>query len=170
VAENLVARDLMMASFKLIAEDQSLADAMDALLEAESDPEAATALVVVHEDGSYAGLLTSRLFLRCLLALWMPGKEVRRDPERLGRELLQVVEDRLGIRVADTMVRGLPTVGPEERLGRLIEKACDAQMEFIPVVEGGRAIGLVPVNGIFQAAASLALTPEHRGIDLKDRR
>jgi CBS domain-containing protein len=169
MAENLVARDMMLTSFKHIAEDQSLADALSALLEVASDPERATVLVVVHGDGSYAGLLTSRLFLRSLLALWMPGKDVRRDEERLTRELLGVVGDRLGIRVGDTMIRGLPTVGPDERLGRLIEKACDAQMEFLPVLEGRRAIGLVPVNGIFHAAASFALTPKHRGIDLQDR-
>ena len=38
------------------------------------------------------------------------------------------------------------------------------QLEFVPVVDDGHVLGLVPVTAIFQAAAALALTPEDEGI------
>jgi len=37
-------------------------------------------------------------------------------------------------------------------------------LEFLPVVDAGKVLGLVPVTAVFQATASLTLTPEHEGI------
>ena len=42
----------------------------------------------------------------------------------------------------------------------LIEIGCDQRLEFIPVVEEGRFLGVVPITAVFQAAAGLALTPD----------
>ena len=38
------------------------------------------------------------------------------------------------------------------------------RLDFVPVTEQGKPVGLVPVTAIFQAVASIALTPEHEGI------
>lgn len=164
MAENLRARDLMLASFQTVPTDQTLREAMNALIEAAADPRQATALVVVNADGSYRGLLTPRLLFRVLLSLWMPAIDGDRDEERLQVEMLDVVQDRFHLRVTDALMHGLAMARPDDRLVQLIDRVCATRMEFIPVVDDNRAVGLVPVTAIFQAAATLALTPDQKGI------
>ena len=122
------------------------------------------ALIVTDTSGAYEGLLTARLLARSLLSLWMPEKDVREDEDRLGEEFLDIVQNRLRMRVHDALIRSIPVVSPEDRLLRLIEVACDKRLEFIVVVEDGAVLGVVPVTGVFQATVSLALTPDDEGI------
>lgn len=167
MTENLVARDLMLTSFSTVRVDQTLAEAMAVLVENQDDADVPNALVVLDAEGGYVGLLTARLLFKSLLTLWMPARAVRKDDELLERELLTVVGDRSKLKVQDTLIRGLPTASPGDRLLALIDLACDQQLEFLAVVDGGCVLGLVPVTEIFQASASLALTPDDEGIQME---
>ena len=169
MAENIIARDLMLADFASIRSDQTLGEALHALIELQSREQTPNALVVLEKDSIYEGLLTARLVAKSLLALWMPEKAVREDELRLEKELLDVVQDRLHLKVHDALIRGLPTVAPDDRLLRLIEIGCEKRLEFVPVLDDGHVLGLVPVTAIFQAAAGLALTPEDEGIRFEQK-
>ena len=164
MADNIVARDLMLRDIERIDGERSLAEAMRTLVELQEDPARANALAVVDAEDRYDGLLTARLLLRSMLALWMPSKSLRDDPAVLHKELLDAVADRTHLHVHDALIRGLPTAAPDDRLLTLIEYGCDQKLEFVPVVDSGELLGLVPVTEIFQATAGLALTPEHEGI------
>ena len=164
MTKDITARDLMLHDVAGIDANKTLGEAMQKLVDLQADAEIPNALVVLDEYGNYEGVLTARLVCRSLLTLWMPGKTAHRDESLLEKELLEVVRERSRLKVHDTLMRGLPTAAPTDRLLLLIELACDRHMEFIPVVDRGRVLGLVPVTQIFQSAASLALTPEHEGI------
>ena len=43
-------------------------------------------------------------------------------------------------------------------------------MEYIPVVENGRPLGVVPITAVFTEAAALALRPDDEGIQVGDKR
>ena len=169
MADFIVASDLMLRSFERIDRDKSLGQAMQVLAGLQEQPTLPNALVVVDSGDVYAGILTARLMFTSLLTLWMPGRDVREDENLLTEALLEVVKDRAETSVRDALIRGLPTAVPGDRLMTLIELACDKQLEFVPVVERGKPLGLVPVTQIFQSAAALALTPEHEGIHLDKR-
>lgn len=157
MGENILARDLMVHEHELggIRRDQTLGEAMDALVDLQADKAIPDALVVLDEDGRYEGILTARLLLRCLAT---------RAPADDERPLLDVVRRRLGVKIHDALKRDLPTVAPTDRLLPLIRLASDQRPEYLPVVENGHVRGLVPVTRIFLSAASLALTPEDEGI------
>ena len=153
MAEDIRARQLMLRDFAKIRPDQSLAEALEALVAVQRQEKIPNALIVTDTSGAYEGLLTARLLARSLLSLWMPEKDVREDEDRLGEEFLDIVQNRLRMRVHDALIRSIPVVSPEDRLLRLIEVACDKRLEFIVVVED-----------VFQATVSLALTPDDEGI------
>ncbi len=112
--------------------------------------------IVLTEDGDrFVGLLTPAALLRGIERT-APGAPVnaRRDAflARTAREL----------RLADVR----PAV-PGERLPRWIELLTEQGLEAVPLVQEGRAVGLVTVVDVFRTAADLALTPEDRGIRLE---
>jgi CBS domain-containing protein len=164
VAENITARDLMLKEHASIPSDRSLGEALASLVELQKDASRANVLVAVDAEGQFEGIVTAHLLCKSLLSLWMPAKSLREDSIRLEQELLAVVGDRNELKVHDTLIRGLPTVLPSARLLELIEAACKQRLAFVPVVEDGRALGLVPITAVFQAVAALALTPEDEGI------
>lgn len=165
-AKNIVARDLMTRTFEVIGDQSSLEEATERLLATQGDHEAPNALVVTGAGGEYLGLLTARLLFRSLLSFWMPSRSVIQDPLQLDRELLSVARERAHVRVGDALIRGLPTVQADDRLLTVIAAACEARREFTPVLENGKAIGLIPIATVFQRAAALALTPDDEGIRL----
>ncbi|MEM7168087.1 MAG: hypothetical protein AAF581_21735 [Planctomycetota bacterium] len=158
------ARELQVTNYQTMAVDAQVSDVRRALVELQATPERPAALVIVDDRGNYVGFVTARLLLKSLLALWAPQKSVRDDPELLDRHLLDVVQARSDIRIGDALVQGLPTATPETRLLPLIEMACEAQLEFIPVLDAGKATGLVPLTRLFAATAKLVLTPGDEGI------
>ncbi len=164
MADVIRARDLLHSEFETVSADATLADVLAGLVAVQERSEIPNALVVLDAAGAYEGLLTSRLLARSLFALWMPVPAVKESEVRLHRELLDVVLERLHVPVRDALVRGIPVVSPDARLLEMIEAGAGAQLEFLPVVENGAALGLVPVTAVFTATASLVLTPGDEGI------
>ncbi len=154
----------MLHEFATFRSDRTLGEALGDLVELQADPHRANALAVVSAEGEFEGIVTAHLLCKSLVALWMPAKSLREDAARLQRELLEMVADRNELKVHDALIRGLPTVAPESRLLDLIEVGCEQRLDFIPVVEDDQLLGLVPITAVFQAVASLALTPEDEGI------
>ena len=72
MGEHIVARDLMVHEVGGIRGDQTLGEAMQALVDLQTDKEVPNALVVLDEDGNYDGLLTARLLCKSLAARTTP--------------------------------------------------------------------------------------------------
>ena len=75
-------RDLMLTAFPRIHSDQTLGDAMAALLEAQKQEATPTALMVVDTEGRFVGMLTPKLLNKSLLASWTPTDSAEVDEER----------------------------------------------------------------------------------------
>jgi CBS domain-containing protein len=164
--DRLTARDLITPHPETMASDRPLVEAIRRLVVGPAERTTPNAVVVVDDGGRYEGILTSKLVLRSLLSHWSPTEEVLGDRARLESDILEIVRDRAGLRVRDALVRGLPTAGPNDRLLDMIQQVTEAELEFLPVLEDGRAIGLVPVTELYYAVARLALTPDDEGIRL----
>ncbi len=162
--ENIVARDLMLHDVAGIRRDQTLGEAMQALVDLQADKEIPNALVVLDADGNYEGILTARLLCKSLLDTWTPREATARDDAGLEQDLLSLVRQRSDLPVHDALSPDLPTAEIGDRLLRLIQLSTDQRLEFIPVVDKGHVHGLVPVTRIFLATASLALAPEDEGV------
>lgn len=161
---DLRAEGLMLSEFERIRSDQPLAEAIAALVRVQDDEDRPNVLAVVDRHSKFEGLLTSRLLCSSLLAMWNPTKSVLEDDPRLQRELIELVADRVELRIHDALPRGLPTVAPDARLLELIDAACEHQMEYLPVVVDGQVTGVVPVASLFAATAALVLRPEDEGV------
>lgn len=159
---NIIAGDLMVQEVAGIRGDQTLGEAMNALVDLQQDKEIPDALVVLDESGQYQGVLTARMLCKSLAKSPACDGEARTP---LGtRQLLELVQERSHTRVDDALVPDLPTVAPGERLLSLIRLASDQRAEHLPVLDNGKVRGLVPVTRIFLAAAALVLRPEDEGI------
>ena len=164
------ARDLMEQTYLTIRVDQTVRDAVTLLGAAPPDSPVAGALIVTDDDGRYVGLLTPRLLFKSTLSAWSPADEPRQDPASLERELFAVAQDRLTLCVGEIVVPGLPTAAPDDRLMRMIECVCAKRLEYLPVVEAEKPIGVVGLKRLFQRAVALALAPGDEGIQYGSRR
>ncbi len=68
----LVAGEIMLDQVTSIGADQSLDEARRLLIDLQSDSDAPNTILVVEEDGAYAGILTARLLLKHLLGEAIP--------------------------------------------------------------------------------------------------
>jgi len=173
MADVIRARDLMRTEFLSIRMEQSLGDAMTALLETQREAKLPSALMVVDGDGEYQGMLTARSLIRLLVeerddcddgaGLDPDVASASQDPKD-DLALLCVARERLLLRVADVPLAGLPVVAPEDRLLTMIRRGVTMRFDFVPVVDAGKPVGFAPITAIFQAAAAIALTPEDEGV------
>ncbi|MCB9877528.1 MAG: CBS domain-containing protein [Planctomycetes bacterium] len=157
MAEPVRARDLMRTAFRTVRATQTLGEAMRVLREVQGVEELPNAVMVVDDDGRFAGMLTAKLLIRMLVG---PAQDAAHD----GEELLLQARERLVMSCGEALVLDVPVVAPQDRLLTIVRRGLPTRLDFVPVVDEGRPVGLVPVTAIFQAAAALALTPEHEGI------
>lgn len=155
MTDALRARDLMRSEFTQVGTSCTLGDAVVALREAQLIEDRPDALMVVDPDGHYAGMLTAKLVIRILVGA---GESID------DAELLPAARERLAHLIADTVIPEIAVVEPTHGLLTMIRRGLPTRMDFVPVVEDGRPCGFVPITTIFEAAASIALTPEHEGI------
>lgn len=156
MAPDITARDLMRLAFLRLGAAHTLREALAILL----DPEAQQAdgprvLVVLHPDGTFAGTLTMRFLLRALTPHWATDEES--DDMDFEARLLAAVQDRLDLKVTEAMNRDALTVGPDERLPRLVEAMQEKRLDCVPVIEDDRVAGVIFLTDVFSAAARLAL-------------
>jgi CBS domain-containing protein len=124
--------DAMSAGVVALAPDASLADA-----ETLFDRHDFDALPVLEEDGSLAGIVSKLDVLRAYHftpeAIVPPYEEIRRRPVRAVMSLQP------------------HTVGPEAPLTRVLETLVATRVKSLPVVEGGRVVGMVSREDVLRA-------------------
>ena len=156
--DTIRARDLMRTEFARVRTDQTLGDAVVALRKAQAVGELPNAAMVVDADGRFVGMLTAKLLIRILVGSEASGEQVD------DAQLLHVARGRLPNLMGDALIPDIPVVTPDDRLLTIIRRGVSTALDFVPVVDDGQPVGLVPITAIFQSAASIALTSEHEGI------
>lgn len=162
MAAQPTAKDLMAPNFIRLGASHTLREALAVLLDPSAPPrKEPRAIIAVGPDGEYAGMLYYLAILRVLHEALDPGDAPAATTDRpaagveaLGRPLAAVVD------------REVPAVEPATPLASLLQLAAAHDVEFFPVLEDQRVVGVVSVGAIFKAAADLALTPETSGIRL----
>ena len=184
MAERIRVRELMRTEFHRISVDETLGAAMAAVRAAQAVAGLPNALMVVDAEQRYVGMLTAKLLIRALVGGddvegLVDAKLLERAAERLATrigdaqvpevpvvdaKLLERAAERLATRIGDAQVPEVPVVAPGDRLLAAIRRGIALRLDFVPVVEDGRPVGLAPITALFQSAAGIALTPEHEGI------
>ncbi len=114
-----------------------------------------TSLPVVAEYGRYLGAIFQIHLIR-------RGQE---DSARLGRSLPAAMRRlfdrgrRNGPVAADLMAVGLPRVSPTAPVGSLLPLLAEGEFEAVPVLDGGRIIGIVTRTDLVGALARRVLPP-----------
>ncbi len=159
MAENITARDLMRPTFLRMGAAHTLREAMGVLLDPQARREDPRIIFVLNADGTLAGLLSPKDLLKYLLGEWAKGEGAASKPSEAEEEahILLSLQDKLNASVSVALNRDVPIVAPSDRLPRLIHAMQSKRLECLPVVEGGRVVGLVLLTDVFNAAAALAL-------------
>ncbi len=140
-----IARDLLRTTERRVAPTQTVGEVCEMIAVARSfDPRVA---YVVDADDSLVGVVTAREILA----------EVSPKHPALGDRLLARP-------ISDLMVRDVSVVPLNAGLVEMMRCAASSRRHSIPIVEGGRFVGIVRVVDVLQAAAALALTPGTSGI------
>ena len=164
MVDPILARDLMITGFETVGSGETLRAALRKLVALQDRTTEPSAVVVLDADGQYQGLLTAHLLARSLCATWSPSDSEAGDDLALSKGLLVAARQFLNRPIGETLEQEVAVVGPGARLLEVIAAGSISRLEFLPVVEAGQILGLVPVTAVFQATASLTLTPEHEGI------
>jgi CBS domain-containing protein len=154
VAERTTARELLRERTTTLREDSTLREALMAMLAERGDRDAVCTFPVVAPDGSLRGLLPAHHLLKALAAP-LSSAIGSRGPDGL----LLRAGSRLADRVGDVMLRDVPVAHPDDGLLRLMDLTAGHGLECVPVVEGGRVVGIVRLADVFGLAADLALAP-----------
>ncbi len=160
MAENVLAKDFMIRTFRRIAPDRPLGEAVDLLRDSVAEEDGARVVAVIDGDGSFLGILTPRSVLGALVRDWRPESGSGGDPTRLEAGLLEAVRARLARPSREGILPDVPGFAPADRLLRLMKGMSDRRLEWAPVVEEGRILGIIRLRDVFRVAASIALAPE----------
>ncbi|HUT23078.1 MAG TPA: CBS domain-containing protein [Sumerlaeia bacterium] len=160
MAENIRAKDLMRLSFLRLGAGHTLREALSILLDPQTREDGCRVLIVLNPDAGFAGILTTRYLLRALVPDWVREETDFEDNLAFEKRLLDSMEEKLEMKVAEAMNRDVPTATPGDRLPRLIECMQDKRLDCLPVVEQGRVVGVIHLTDVFNAAARLALAAQ----------
>lgn len=146
------ARDLMVTDVETVRPDDEVGDVLGRLSSADF-----TGFPVVDDDAVVVGIVTQRdlvsLFQPADRTLWIPvglppfvdtvtyAVDISWDELDLGVDLVK----NAGRPVRDVMTTDVVTVAPDDSLDRVLDLLADDDRDInrLPVVEGGRLIGIV---------------------------
>ena len=107
-----------------IAESQSVLEAVQVMVDHKIGG------LVVREGEHPTGILTERDILRL----------TARTPGELG-----------SIRVGSVMTREMITAGPQDRLSDMMDVMTENKIRHLPVLEGGRLVGIISIGDLLNA-------------------
>jgi CBS domain-containing protein len=146
----ILLKDIMLRRYLRLGESHTLHEVMGFLTDKHFEEEGLPFLVVIGEDGGFAGILEPRTVITALLE----GVQRGLDEEESLRTAATV---NLAKTVGHLMTRSIPTLGP----GACLEEAfvCHRQSgsEVIAILEENRVIGLVTARILFEQASTLTV-------------
>ncbi|MBN1867073.1 CBS domain-containing protein [Candidatus Sumerlaeota bacterium] len=161
MADEIVARDLVRSVFLRVGTDHTLRETLGVLLDPLARGQRPRVLIVLNTDCSFAGLLTTRDILRTLLPDWIDDTDPREENEdAFEPRLLDALRSRLDVKVVAAMKTDVSVAAPSDRLPTLLSTMLSQRVDSIPVLDGGRILGVVHLADVFSACARLALASQ----------
>jgi CBS domain-containing protein len=116
-------------------------------------------LPVVDDQGRLVGMITDRDLRNAAFSPAL-AEYLSRSAQRRLRGVTEAFED---MRVRDAMTWGVVTTSPEAPLAQAAAIMAEGRFGSLPVVEGGKLVGLVTERDVLKALA--ATLPAVRGLD-----
>ncbi|MGC9451790.1 MAG: CBS domain-containing protein [Oceanipulchritudo sp.] len=146
--ERLKLADVMLRRYLRLGESHTIAEVMGFLSDPHFKKEGLPFLVVIAEDGSFAGMLRPKAIFNCLLD---------DDREQEEDRFAERAASRLTITVAAIMDRDVPALPPGVPLDEAFLCIHQSATECVAVTEEGRVIGLITARLLFEKASSLTV-------------
>ena len=116
-------------------------------------------LPVVDDQGRLVGVITDRDLRNAAFAPAL-AEYLSRGAQRRLRGVIQSFEE---LRVRDAMTWGVVTTSPEAPLAQAAAIMAEGRFGSLPVVEGGKLVGIVTERDVLKALATTL--PAVRGLD-----
>ncbi len=144
------AREVMATRFHTVTPEDSLAEAVRRLKQASEElGERVFGLMVTDAAGRLVGMIS----MYDLLLLLRP-KHVHIFGEMADLDLTGLLETACrrtrGLRVGDVMTTDLITIAPETHILLIVDIMLKKHVRRIPVLEGGRLVGIVYLSRVFE--------------------
>jgi CBS domain-containing protein len=151
-AENsrrLLIADVMLRRYLRLGEGHTLAEVMGFLTDPHFEKDGLPFLVVIAEDGSFAGILQPKEIFRHLVGDSGEGAD---DPS-----VIEQARSRLSTPVGKVMERDIPQLSPGLPLDEAFLRVHESPAECIAVTEEGRIVGLLTARILFEKASALSV-------------
>ena len=156
----VIADSIMTNRFLRISTAHTLREAMGLILYGEERDMDTGAIVVIDQEGNYAGILTPRYVIRGL------SKSAAEEKHLHAEGFVESVEHHLSDKIDTVMDRELPKLDKDSSFSTIVRLISSQKYECLPVLDENRVVGLVYASDVFKTAANLALTPGQKGISL----
>ena len=157
---SVTADTIMTNRFLRISTAHTLREAMGLILYgAERDMDTG-AIVVIDQEGDYAGILTPRYVIRGL------SKSAAEEENLNAEGFVDSLDHHLSDKIDTVMDRDLPSLRRDSSFAEVVRLISSKKYECLPVLDENRVVGLVYASDVFKMAANLALTPGQKGISL----
>ena len=153
-------RDLTRASYIRLGSGHTLRETLGIAVAALERRDAFPPMVVLDEEGDVFGIVTPLALLQGLCGDDTdPDRSVGEifEGEGRGEDFLERAQGRLQTRILQVAVKDTPLLDARHSIVDAARKVADAGLDFLPVTEGRRAIGVVHAADLFGWVASLAL-------------
>ena len=157
---SVTAESIMTNRFLRISTAHTLREAMGLILYGEERNMDTGAIVVIDQEGEYAGILTPRYVIRGL------SKSAAADENQNTEEFVESLDRHLSDKIDTVMDRDLPSLRRDSHFSEVVRLISSQKYECLPVLDESRVVGLVYASDVFKTAANLALTPGQKGISL----
>ena len=143
-------KDIMLRRYLRLGETHTLHEVMGFLTDPHFEKDGLPFLVVISEDGTFAGILEPKAVLSAML-------EGVHQGNREEYSLRENAVANLSKTVGHIMNRNIPTIHPQAFLDEAFICIESGNTEVIAVVEDKRVIGLVTARILFQNASTLTV-------------
>jgi CBS domain-containing protein len=149
--KRLPLRDIMLRRYLRLGESHTLHEVMGFLTDKHFEENGLPFLVVISENGSFAGILEPKSILGAIVG---PGGKENMDEEAA---LAQAAKNVQSMTVGNCMTRDIPILPPDAHLEDAFLCLAETQSEAAAIVEDERVIGLVTARQLFEQASTLTV-------------
>lgn len=144
-----ILRQIMLRRYLRLGESHTLHEVMGFLTDKHFEENGLPFLVVIANDGTFAGILEPRSILSAIVGKELEDTSLERFETAVGNNLK--------ITVGQIMNRDIPRLKPDAYLEEAFLCLAGSQTEVAAVIEEDRVIGLVTARLLFEKASSLTV-------------
>lgn len=144
-------REVMLRRYLRLGESHTMHEVMGFLTDKHFEENGLPFLVVIAEDGTFAGILEARAILSAIVGGNLGSSSAT------SAEFAQTVGNNLQLTVGSIMNRQIPKLDPDAFLEDAFLCLGESQTEVAAVIEDNRVIGLVTARLLFEKASALTV-------------